>query len=56
MTNVLVIVFLASSKNEQTFESFKDLILQINIHVDFREYAFVLLRTKKNINDDIKKE
>ncbi len=45
MTNVLVIVLLASSKDKQTFESLKDLILRVNVHVDSREYAFVLLRT-----------
>jgi hypothetical protein len=50
------IVSLASFENEQIFKSLKDLILQINIHVDSRDYAIVLLRAKKNVNEEIKKE
>ncbi len=55
MKNALV-VSLISFEDEQIFESLKDLILQINIHVDSRDYAIVLLRTKKNVNEEIRKE
>ncbi len=55
MTNALVVVSLALSKDEQTFETLKNLILQVNVHVDSRGYAIVLLRTKKNVKKEIKK-
>jgi hypothetical protein len=34
-----------SSKEEQLFESFKDLILRVNQPADSRDYAIVLART-----------
>jgi hypothetical protein len=39
---------LISSKEEQSFESLEDLIQRVNEHADSRDYAIVLVRTKKN--------
>ncbi len=56
MTNVLVVISLAFSKDEQIFESLKNLILQVNVHVDSRDYTIVLLQTKKIVNEETRKE
>jgi hypothetical protein len=37
---------LTSSKEEQSFESLKDLIQRVNEHVYSRDYAIILARTK----------
>jgi hypothetical protein len=39
---------LASSEDGQSFESLKNLILRVNEHAGPREYAVILLRTKKS--------
>jgi hypothetical protein len=38
---------LLSSSDEQIFESLKNLMLRVNEHVASKDYAVVLLRTKK---------
>jgi hypothetical protein len=44
----VVVMLLASSENEQIFESLKDCMLRLNEHVDREDYAFVLHRIKKS--------
>jgi ferritin len=46
---------LTSSKDEQTFEFLKDLILKINEHADSREYVIVFARIKKDKKKETRK-
>jgi hypothetical protein len=46
---------LTASKEEQFFESLKDLILRVNQHAVLRDYAIVLLRIKKNKKSETRK-
>jgi hypothetical protein len=46
---------LTSSKDEQTFEFLKDLILKINEHADSREYVIVFARIKKDKKRETRK-
>jgi hypothetical protein len=41
-------MMLASSFEDRTFDDLKNLLLYLNQHVDFEDYAIVLKRTKKS--------
>jgi hypothetical protein len=49
------VIPLASSEDEQSFDSLKNLILRVNQHADSRDYAVVLARIKKFKLDETRK-
>ncbi len=46
-SHLIVVMMLASSFEDCTFDDLKDLLLYLNQHVDSEDYAIVLKRTKK---------